>query len=904
MQGPYRLFCEEKQRDGSVIKAQMEEKVKLHNLANRQKTGYTTWGCMWQQGECKKESKYLLKNEEGKTVSMQSRITAFWPDGTVKWTAHTACADELTNEIQVLVDETYKIELEDSKPALHINKAGDGYLVEAGAMQIHIPGAGDCLFDEICINGIIRAAKACPVLQLEKPITIGEEKGTLEINYGGMVEEVTLEEQGPLRAVIKFRGIHVSSDGDKKIPFLIRMNVGLNSQELTFTHTFLYDGEEETDFLKGIGLKLLVPMTGPLYNRHVMFEGDHGVFHETMAELLTWRPRVPAEIYKAQMMGEKLELEGENLEVVERVLQDMPFWDEYDLCQDSPSHFQIKKKTSTANCCYLEGLHGQKTMGGAAFGGENGSLLCSIRDFWQTYPSGYTLKGLTTEEAEATIWLYSPSAKAMDFRHYTDRGFNQVYYEGYDYKGATPYGIASTSEYSIAFHDSLIPTEDELTSFSKAVTYPAQYVGEPEYYHELRAFGYWSLPERKSEMEVWLEDQLDRAVEFYQNEVEQRNWFGLFNYGDFMHTYDPERHQWRYDMGGYAWDNTELVPTLWLWLSFLRTGKPEVFTLAEKLTRHASEVDVYHMGKYKGLGSRHNVRHWGCPCKEARIAMAAHHRYYYYMTGDYRLEDIFEELKDNELTFLTKDPLADFYDKEEMVYKSHARSGPDWSSLCANWLTQWERFLEEPYLKKIQVGMEDIKKAPLKLVSGPDFEFDPETVHLRYIGEKAAGGTHLQICMGAPQIFMEMADLIGDEEWKRMMADYGRFYYLPREQQQIESNGLIGNREFSLPFMAATMGAYGAWYLKDKKLAKTTWLHLLHAMICEENHNGFQTINLRNQGNHENLIEIPWISTNFSAQWCLNVICSLEFIRNELPHTLMEADQLVSAMPKDSFRKA
>ncbi len=278
------------------------------------------------------------------------------------------------------------------------------------------------------------------------------------------------------------------------------MNVGLNCQELTFTHTFLYDGEEETDFLKGIGLKLLVPMTGHLYNRHVMFEGDHGVFHESMAELLTWRPRVPTEIYKAQMMGEKLELVGENLEVVDRVLQDMPFWDEYDLCQDSPSHFLIKKKTSTTNCCYLEGLHGQRTMGGAAFGGESGSLLCSIRDFWQTYPSGYTFGGLTTEEAEATIWLYSPSAEAMDFRHYTDRGYNQVYYEGYDYKGATPYGIASTSEYSIAFRDSLIPTEDELTSFSKAVTYPAQYVGDPEYYHELRAFGYWSLPEGKTEI--------------------------------------------------------------------------------------------------------------------------------------------------------------------------------------------------------------------------------------------------------------------------------------------------------------------------------------------------------------------------------------------------------------------
>ena len=492
----------------------------------------------------------------------------------------------------------------------------------------------------------------------------------------------------------------------------------------------------------------------------------------------------------------------------------------------------------------------------------------------------------------------------MDFRHYANRGYHQVYYEGYDYKGATPYGIACTNECSVMISDRMIPTDEEMESFAKQVKAPVQYVGTPEFYHSMRAFGYWSLPERGTKMEQWLEKQLDQAVDFYTQEVRQRNWYGMFNYGDFMHTYDRERHQWRYDMGGYAWDNTELVPTLWLWYQFMRTGREEVFILAEKLSRHASEVDVYHMGKYKGLGSRHNVRHWGCPCKEARIAMAAHHRFYYYLTGDHRMEDIFEELKDNEMTFLNKDPLGDFYNKEEMVFPSHARSGPDWSSLCANWMTRWERVQDETYKEKIVTGISDIKRAPLKLVSGPDFEFDPKTVHLRYIGERAAGGTHLQICMGAPQVWMELADLLEDEEWKQMLADYGRFYYLPRQQQLEESGGLIGERSFSLPFMAAAMGAYGARHRKDPVLAKRTWQYMLHAMIHERNHEGFDYVVLQDQGNQKELKEIPWISTNFVAQWCLNIIVVLEFIREYLPKTLEEADRLVEAMPEETFRKA
>jgi hypothetical protein len=371
-----------------------------------------------------------------------------------------------------------------------------------------------------------------------------------------------------------------------------------------------------------------------------------------------------------------------------------------------------------------------------------------------------------------------------------------------------------------------------------------------------------------------------------------------------MHTYDSKRHMWKYDVGGYAWDNTELVPTLWLWYYFMRTGREDVFTLAEKLSRHASEVDVYHFGKYKGLGSRHNVRHWGCPCKEARIAMAAHHRFLYYLTGDRRLEDIFDELKDNELSFLNKDPLGDFYDKKDMVYPSHARSGPDWSSLVSNWMTQWERTKDTRYRDKITVGIEDIKSAPLQLSSGPDFEFDPKTVHLRYIGERTTGGCHLQVCMGAPSVWMETADLLGDEDFKRMIANHGRFYFLPHDKQLEESGGIIGNRESTLPFMSSAMGAYGAKYLNDKNLAKTTWKILLETLIHDKNHDGFMVKTLENMGNQEKLQEISWISTNFVAQWCLNVIMVLDFIKEELPKTLDEADKLVEDGEIGLFRKA
>lgn len=366
---------------------------------------------------------------------------------------------------------------------------------------------------------------------------------------------------------------------------------------------------------------------------------------------------------------------------------------------------------------------------------------------------------------------------------------------------------------------------------------------------------------------AWLEDQLDKAFQFYKNEVFSRNWTGLFDYGDFMHTYDVDRHVWRYDIGGYAWQNTELMPTMWLWLAFLRSGREDIFTVAEAMTRHCSETDIYHTGKYRGLGTRHNVSHWGCPCKELRVAQAANYRYYYYLTGDERTGEILDEVKDAELALYETDPLRYFYEKEKMTAPTHARSGPDWSALCSDWLTRWERTGEQSYLDKILRGIADLKKTPLGLVSGTDFEFDPATAQLVYIGEQTSASFHLQDCQGAPQIWLEMLDLIDDPSWADMLAFLGRFIYADAAEREVLGKGLTGTRYFHYPYFAASLGAFAAVHTGDDALAQKVIRTLFYALMDENNTDGFHAATLP-----DGKQEIPWISTNFASQWCLNAI--------------------------------
>ena len=862
--------------------------MKLHPLRKEKGMGYTTFGCMWKRGECAKETEYICINHLGEEVPMQSRITAYWPDGTVKWTAHTTDITQLGDEIEVLVGVPSRFQ------GMHLEENENCIVIHSGELVFSVEKNGRDLLTTVTKSGKLILHDITAHLLLEEPVIYEGYSAKVQRDYVGKIEHITVEETGDLRTILRYEGIHENKGGDRKIPFIIRMEIGYNSSELKFTHTFIYDGDENRDFLKGLGIQFHAPIGGEMYNRHVKFMGDCGVFHEAVVPMSSWHPRIPIELYKKQIAGEYLSLSEEEYQNVTKMLQEAPFWSEFSLYQDSVNHFGIKKKLNDENLCYIDSLHGNRTLGGGAFGSENGSVAVAIRDFWEKYPSGLTFKNLETACAEGMIWFWSPEVPAFDFRHYANRGYNQVCYEGYDYKGADPVGIACTNECSIIFSEEMILTDESLETFTKQINNPIIYVGTPEFYHEMKAFGYWSLPNiNGSETEKWLEEQLDKIFVFYKEEVEQRNWYGMFNYGDVMHSYDAVRHQWKYDMGGFAWDNTELVPTLWLWLYFMRTGREDVYHVAEKLSRHASEVDVYHMGKYKGLGSRHNVRHWGCPCKEARIAMAGHHRYMYYLTGDRRLEDIFDELKDNEWSFLNKDPLGDFFDKADMLYPSHARSGPDWSSLCSNWMTQWERFNDTKYRDKIYVGINAIKKAPLKLVSGPHFEFDPATCHLLYIGENTKDGCQLQICMGSPQIWTELCELLNDEEWNWMVANLGQVYFMTREERFIATNGLTGKRGFSFPYMASGLGAYGAAYFRDDVLAERVWKELLHSILSQDSGNGFEISVVDKQGNREKLQEISWVSTNYVSQFCLNVIMVLEFIRDKLPATMEEVKNLL-----------
>jgi hypothetical protein len=349
---------------------------------------------------------------------------------------------------------------------------------------------------------------------------------------------------------------------------------------------------------------------------------------------------------------------------------------------------------------------------------------------------------------------------------------------------SSAHGVARTSELTL-FPSASVPTREDTVALAHLGAQPPHLVCTPQYYHATHAFGFWGLPDRSTPVKKAIEDRLDATLNFYLTQPDQFGWYGFWDFGDVMHSYDNDRHVWRYDLGGMAWANSELGPDMWLWLSFLRSGRADVFRMAEAMTRHTGEVDIYHLGRFAGLGSRHNVRHWGCGAKEARISQAAYRRFYYYLTTDERVGDIMHEVVNVDAKTIEFDPMRlaqPITEAEKKIAPTRVRLGPDWFAFVGNWMTEWERTGDTKWRDKILAGVESLRAMPLGMRSGVNlvFGYDPATGKLFQLSDQA-GVYNLATIMGGAEVAMELGLMLDDPRWHKLWLQYCRLYNAPKD---------------------------------------------------------------------------------------------------------------------------
>ena len=748
----------------------------------------TSWGVPWPKSAIKKDQAFVLFDNDGKAQPLQSWILAYWPDGSVKWSGFATVAGAGDKGPFKLTKGKAQ-----GKPASNmVKEMSNAFEINTGAVKCYLPKKGSLFIDSMVIGHRIVARKGRLVCTLKDGSNL-ESKGIIQYeDYTSSIKKVTIEQSGPVRAVIKIEGVHKANHGAREwLPFFVRLYFYAGQEQIRMVHTIVFDGDEKKDFISGLGIVFSVPMNEEIQNRHVRFSGEgNGLWSEPVQPLKGRDRRFVAsadsgDVYKDQIAGKRVPDKKDVDKMSQHLLEAFAVWNDFKLVQPNADGFTIVKRTNEQSCWLPVGAGEGKRSSGLAFVGDvSGGLAMGIKNFWQSYPASLEVKHAADNEAELIAWLWSPDAPSMDLRHYDTvaHGLEEVY-EDVQPGFSTPNGVARTSELML-FPSAGVPTKIQTANEANTCNKPPILVCSPTYLHEVKAFGIWSLPSRSTPFKSQIEDNLDGAVAYYEKSVEQNHWYGFWDFGDVMHSYDMVRHEWDYDLGGMAWDNSELGTDMWLWYSFLRTGRADIFRMAEAMTRHTGEVDCYHLGRFAGLGSRHNVRHWGCGAKEARISQAAYRRFYYYLTTDERTGDIMHEMVNADFKATEYDPmrLAQPITEAEKKYPGRVRGGPDWLAFVGNWMTEWERTGNTKYRDKILTGMESIMKMHYWFKTGQNlvFGYDPVTGKLFPLND-AAEDYNLATIMGGAEVIFELNEFIDCPDWQKAWLQYCRLTNAPAD---------------------------------------------------------------------------------------------------------------------------
>jgi hypothetical protein len=846
----------------------------------------TTFGVPWPRGACRKDQAFVLSGDDG-DIASQSWPTAYWPDGSLKWTAHALPPQtKVPGRLRLRIDPRAASVAAPASTRLAITERPDAIVVDTGVIECTIPRQGAELVQSIRRGGreIARAGRLVALCD-DSP-----EGGARQTAYESRLDRVTLEQNGVLRSVVKLEGMHRAVDGKQAwLPFTVRLYFYAGAESVRIMHTFVFDGDEQKDFVRGLGLRFDVPLTDAPHDRHVRFAGEAGGLWAEGVRNLTGLRRDPGDaVRKAQLAGLATPPIAER---VNKSLHLIPAWGDYSLAQLSPDSFRIRKRTKTGHG-WIDAAWGRRAPGLGYIGGASGGLAFGMRDFWQRHPTQLDVRNAHTDAAQVTLWIWSPDAPAMDLRFYHDGMGMQshadelqaldVTYEDYEKGFGTPVGVARSSEFTL-WALGATPARETMVRMAAAVQSPPQLIAAPAHILATRVFGNLiALPDRSTPARAHIEDRLDAHFAFYRDEVEQRRWYGFWDHGDVRHTYDTDRHEWRYDVGGYAWANSELSPDLWLWYAFLRTGRADIFRMGEAMVRHTSDVDTYHLGRFAGLGTRHNVQHWGCSAKQVRISTAVYRRMYYYLTADERMGDVMREVLDADRRLDAVDPVRKLANQPPKgPYPVRASFGTDWASLAANWLTEWERSGDTRYRDKIVTGMRDIAAMPHGFFSAERMGYEPETGRLHNMAGDTVKASHLNAVFGAVEIFDELIALTGDKDFERAWVDYCALYSAPKEEQVRRLGKPHGGSDV-LVIGHSRLTAYAAWKRNDPALARRAWTEFAGAArpyppFVARKVDGPATLNP--------ITEVPWVTTNDTAQWGLAAIQNLALIGDALPPT-------------------
>jgi len=549
-------------------------------------------------------AKLRLETTAGTEVPAQFDALVYWPDGSVK-VALTQIVASLGSQADYRV--AYGPNVSRASLATPVSVTGTGstgLTVDTGLVQFAVTTKG-------VVNKVSRKSGT-----VYNPVIDGGEfflvnaKDNLEYTASAAGDAVvTVEESGPMRAVVKATGTLTASGGSNPIKYLVRYYASQGSDKIDVEATIIDDRKEDnvqvvpTTFAfaaKALGLRWNYVATSAEYR----FGGENGA------------------AYGGTAAGETYIAQGGKFNYVDGV--------------DNGHTFS-----------YTGAGTGAKAPGWMAVDGGNAHIGVMVKDFWQQFPNelsvNTTTKTITASlfparSVGATAQTTAPAPTATEYLR-----ANTLYF-------ARP-GGAKTYQLRLAIDEAKAGTTDLVALNDSYQRHRLELMSTPAWYAASGVFGDLNVGASTTGTTGYnaylMQDIYERSVEKTDGNATM---FGWRDYGDRLRA-------------GWNVVNNVKIPSFYndthvgannFFTQFLRTGDQRWYGIAEIATNHFRDIDVSHgprsgywdgttpAGEIHAISHEnidHQVRnmHWG----HAHVSGMSDS---WLLTGDKRSKDVLEEV--------------------------------------------------------------------------------------------------------------------------------------------------------------------------------------------------------------------------------------------------------------------
>lgn len=601
--------------------------------------------------------------KKGRQVPVQTKPLAYWPDGSIKW-LHLVFAlpgDSTMEEEPPLPPETgllhsFEVTFRNRAPetfslhpahadyqgpevdAVRVTQENDEVRIDNGLVSLTL-GSGEDWLKRLEAQGNLlhESSSHAPLASIDflnieggyptaKTHPVGErDDGPLHI------ENVDIEEAGPLRAMVRLQGTTRSAEPTQVI---MRLKVFANRPWVEIDQSVVFNfSDPRKTLVRNFQLSLPFAPTSDPYT--LQTATDAGLFSRTGEPNLSIRQESP--------------LGGQMIEHTESGAMAHPF----------------------------KGGQGWLHI-------DDGERVAAVlmRHFREEYPNALSFDA---DAGRLVAGFWPASAPLMDVRRYSNyphqpQGESAGHGSGNEWVQKSFYpedhvfvGISKSHQLAWVFPEAGTNAEVVAGINADFQSRPLIYSG-PDAYRPI------TLPTPDYEQFPLLAQNLDPFTDFWLFHQRFWNWFGFWNHGDFQHRFRsgygrvidieklielwqmpeeerPERleagyltldyrpqQDWAFDNGRWGWTNTEGLPGLYLQNEYFRTGRRDVFFAAEAMARYSRDVITRHDGAFAGGGTRHGVQPWSDGNHDPRSTVFAEYRFHYFLTGDSRSREVMQRL--------------------------------------------------------------------------------------------------------------------------------------------------------------------------------------------------------------------------------------------------------------------